>query len=149
MKNFGLLMRAGVCWSRVLILKTQIIGPVLCFFVRVCVQISSSDNDYGSTASHGAPTSPLVQTGTEDSPIHVITQNQKGELSIVFFFRRTLLVDPGGFDIYYTFITQKIYCLKNTSVIDFTLLLCRFILPRTILEHSQIFDCPFSDHLAD
>lgn len=45
-------------------------------------KILSSGNDYGSTSSHGAPTSPLVQTGTEDSPIHVITQNQKGS-----FFR--------------------------------------------------------------
>ena len=88
MKNFGLLMRVGVYWIGILILKTLIIGPYTLFFcVCVCVQIFSSGNDYGSTSSHGAPTSPLVQTGTEDSPIHVITQNQKGELSIVLFFQ--------------------------------------------------------------
>ena len=115
MKNFGLLMRAGVCWSRVLILKTQIIGPVLCFFVRVCVQISSSDNDYGSTASHGAPTSPLVQTETEDSPIHVITQNQKGELSIVLFSEWTLLAHPGGFDILFLQNTDNVLFEKYLS----------------------------------
>ena len=63
----------------------------------------------------------LVQTETEDSPIHVITQNQKGELSIVLFSERTLLVDPGGFDILFFQNTENVLYLKNTSVVEFTL----------------------------
>ena len=38
MKNFGLLMRVGVYWIGILILKTLIIGPYTLFFcVCVCV----------------------------------------------------------------------------------------------------------------
>ncbi|XP_020611464.1 ATP-dependent zinc metalloprotease FTSH 4, mitochondrial-like [Orbicella faveolata] len=41
-------------------------------------QILSPSNELGSPSSYGTATSPAIQTGTEDNPVYVITQNQKG-----------------------------------------------------------------------
>lgn len=41
-------------------------------------KILSSSNEHGSLSSYSTVTSPAIQAGTEDNPVYVITQNQKG-----------------------------------------------------------------------